>query len=55
MVDRNCSLIRVFRVHFHVNMKDQDQNESAAKSFYIDLKGPFGAFVSELHLTIPFS
>ena len=34
-------------------MRIQHENEN--ESFYIDLKGPIGVFVPELHLTITFS
>ena len=36
-------------------MRNQHQNENVAESLYIELKGPIGVFVPELHLTIPFS
>ena len=36
-------------------MRNQHQSENVAESFYIDLRGPIGVFISELHLTIPFS
>ena len=36
-------------------MRNQHQNENVAGNFYIDLRGPAGVFVPELHLTIPFS
>ena len=62
MVDRTEIVLytqewSVYLQHFYVNYEklNQHQNESAAERFYIDLKGPIGVFVPELHKTIPFS
>ena len=33
-------------------MRNQQQNENVAERFYIDLKGPIGVFIPELHLII---
>ena len=46
----------VYLQHFYVNYeKSTSKRECIAERFYIDLKGPIGVFVPELHLTIPFS